>query len=417
MFEHFLLQVASGINIFHDAWELTTQNKLSEAFFPPPLLRQFLLSLAPILPTGTSLMYPVTDNTLPLYYRAIETFTGAVTSNSFRLFSIIPLSSQKQTFSVFRPIALPRKPENDSIVTVHILFDFPTNRIAISQNELSFLELPDDYNQTCLETDEILCPIVSPIQTHNSFSCLYAIYRNNSADVTQFCKFRFISHTFPTFIHVPMTYDWFYHSLEPIDVHIDCGGSPPTTTKTLVGSGFLKIDGGCSGYGPNIEFPAITQTTSNLTVPIQINSYFPVNSSFNTFNFSEIILPNDMFDHQKAKIILASVMGKSTRTQSLSWDTYQTLAKMQQTYFETEYNTISATDVTAYATQFIVLLVMLFAIGYVIYVKFIRPFARPRPPQRTVRDNPARVSSRTPPPAYENHELCTITTEQTDQNV
>jgi len=263
---------------------MVAQNKLSEALFPPAPLKEFLLTIAPHLPTGTSLMYPLTNNYLPLYYKSIETYTMLVTPTTFRLFNIIPLLSQRKTFTVYKPLPLPRQSHNLTGQSMFANVKVSNNRIAISQNELTFLELPPEYRQFCLETDELLCSITTPIQTANSYSCAYAIFVNASADVTKFCSYQILSHTHPIFWHLPLSYDWFYHSLIPFPVTIDCGGSPPTHSVTLTGSGSVKIPAGCTAFAANMEFPAITETITNSSVPTRLIPFFSANSSANQFH-------------------------------------------------------------------------------------------------------------------------------------
>jgi len=261
LLEHYILQLATEIRFLHNSWELIAQNKLSEALFPPTLLKEFLLTIAPHLPMGTSFLYPVTNTYLPMYYKSIETYTMSITPTTFRLFSIIPLRSQRKTFTVYKPLQLPRT-HNLSGHEMFAMVEFSNQRIAISQNELTFFELQPEYRQFCLETDELLCPITTPLQTANTFSCAYAIFANASTEIAKFCSYQILSYTNPIFWHLPLSYDWFYHSLKPVPLTIDCGGSPPTHTLQVSGSGFIQIPADCTAFAANMEFPPITETMS-----------------------------------------------------------------------------------------------------------------------------------------------------------
>jgi len=92
------------------------------------------------------------------------------------------------------------------------------------------------------------------------------------------------------------------------------------------------------------------------------------------------------------------------------------LLHMQQAYFNTQYNVVSATDITAYVTVFLVLAALLYGFCYVIYRRFIRQMLVRRPVRRNNRETLPRPATRTPPPAYENHPLTPITTTTSDSS-
>ena len=139
----------------------------------------------------------------------------------------------------------------------------------------------------------------------------------------------------------------------------------------------------------------------NTSIRIQLIPFVPANSSANVFNLSTITL-NPFFDINKAQLALAHILGKSALASSLNWNTYETLLHMQQAYFDSQYNVVTATDITTYVTEFLVLAAVLYGISYLIYRRFLRQMFS-RQMARRNRDIPPRPATRTP------HQLMRIT--------
>jgi len=174
-------------------------------------------------------------------------------------------------------------------------------------------------------------------------------------------------------------------------------------SENLTDSDLECIPPGCSGYTLTMEFPSTNERTTNFSIPSRFVRFIHDSNQLVIFNLTPHLSFADKFDQRNFQVSLATIIAKSSKSQSLSWDKYETLIKMQQTYFDSQQEFISPMTIMQYFTEVIVLSAVIYGLSYVIYTKLsvILCPQRYTYPNQQPTQTPMPQRLLTPPPAYE----------------
>jgi len=243
------------------AWESLAKHQLNPVLFPPNMMSKLLEQMAPLLQTGRSLPYPLDSNGLAQYYKACDVYASRIDKNVIRIYTLIPLITPDRLFNIYNIIPLTRTTSQGKYTRIN---NQDEHTIAIATNGLTFTRLPHNLLSVCNHADVWLCPPTFPIYEQNDHSCAYAVFVNSTVDINKYCEHFLIHKPSPIFYNIFRTNYWFYNTAETIEIKEDCVNNKALLLKSrsLQGSGFIKITPQCNGILRNLVLPSISEISN-----------------------------------------------------------------------------------------------------------------------------------------------------------
>lgn len=269
-----LTEIQDEVGQLREAISITSLGKLSSYFLSPTRLLSILTAMQPHLPSDLRLLTNLRLDEMYMYYSIAKVHAVAI-GTKLRLIVDIPIKAENRYFNLYHALPLPVVIDN---TTAAIYISPPKPYFAITEDQLTFIELTTADLSTCTRGIIHVCPPLTALRRRSFPSCLSALFLGDYNNAQSLCEKTVVTSYQPVFYRTQQGDTWVY-SVKSDEILIQC----PTTDmhlqlksikRLLTGAGTLNIPSNC--YAHTADYTLIPHSSTAIQAgTLSLNLHIP----------------------------------------------------------------------------------------------------------------------------------------------